>query len=104
MRRASESDYSENQIMRKVQISVTKTARQFADRVNRARYQNASFVLTKNGEAVARIVPANEKTCTGKELAESLAQNRLGEREARAWRGNLRAARKQLKAPAEKWR
>lgn len=90
--------------MRKIKITVTEAARNFADCVNRARYQNASFVLTKNGEAVAQIIPAKEKVCTGKELAEVLAKVRLSKREARAWRGDLKAARRQLKAPVDKWR
>jgi prevent-host-death family protein len=90
--------------MRKIKITVTEAARNFADCVNRARYQNASFVLTKNGEAVAQIIPAKEKVCTGKELAEVLTKVRLSKREARAWRGDLKAARRQLKAPVDKWR
>jgi prevent-host-death family protein len=90
--------------MHKTKITVTEAARNFADVVNRARYQNASFVLTKNGEAVAQIVPAKEKVCTGRELAEVLATTHLSEREARAWRHDLKAARKQLKPPEDKWR
>lgn len=46
--------------MKPVSISVTEAARNFADCVNRVRYQGASFVLHKNGLAVARIVPAEE--------------------------------------------
>jgi antitoxin (DNA-binding transcriptional repressor) of toxin-antitoxin stability system len=38
-------------------ISVTQAARKFADCVNRVHYQGASFILHKNGVAVARIVP-----------------------------------------------
>lgn len=41
-------------------ISVTEAARNFADCINRVRYQKASFVLHKNGVAVAQIVPAEE--------------------------------------------
>lgn len=43
--------------MRSVSISVTEAARNFADCINRARYQGTSFILHKNGMAVARIVP-----------------------------------------------
>jgi len=45
-----------------------------------------------------------EKVCTGLELAKALAKVRLSENEAKAWRRDLRAARKMLKAPADKWR
>jgi antitoxin (DNA-binding transcriptional repressor) of toxin-antitoxin stability system len=43
--------------MRIVSLSVTEASRNFADCVNRARYQGTTFVLHKNGVAVARIVP-----------------------------------------------
>lgn len=90
--------------MKKEKISVTKAARNFADCVNRTRYQNVTFVLLKNGKPVARLVPENEKVCTGRELAEALSEAKLSADEARAWRRDLRAARKILKAPANRWR
>jgi prevent-host-death family protein len=43
--------------VKEVPISVTEAARNFADCVNRVRYQGASFLLEKNGVPVARIVP-----------------------------------------------
>ena len=52
--------------MRKTTITVTEAARNFADCVSRAHYQNVTFVLLKNGEPVARLVPDNEKVCTGR--------------------------------------
>jgi prevent-host-death family protein len=90
--------------MRKTKITVTEASRNFADCVNRARYQNATFVLVKNGKAVARIVPEKEKVCSGRDLAEALAKTHLSEEEARAWRRDLKAARRKLKAPIDKWR
>jgi antitoxin (DNA-binding transcriptional repressor) of toxin-antitoxin stability system len=89
--------------MRKL-ISVTDAARNFADCVNRAHYQNVTFVLLKNGTPVARLVPDNEKVCTGRDLAEALARAELPEDEAAAWRRDLVTARKTLKAPADPWR
>lgn len=44
-------------------ISVTEAARHFADCVNRAHYQNQTFVLLKNGVPFARLVPAGEPVC-----------------------------------------
>jgi hypothetical protein len=90
--------------MKKTVISVTEAARNFADCVNRAHYQNIAFVLLKNGSPVARLVPDDEKICVGRELAEALAKVQLPENEARAWHRDLRAARKTLKAPADRWR
>jgi antitoxin (DNA-binding transcriptional repressor) of toxin-antitoxin stability system len=90
--------------MKKKVISVTEAARNFADCVNRAHYQNITFVLLKNGSPFARLVPEEEKVCVGRELAEALAKAELPENEARAWHRDLQAARKILKAPADRWR
>ena len=90
--------------MKKTTISVTEAARNFADCVNRAHYQNVTFVLLKNGVPVARLVPDNEKVCNGRDLAEALARTELSGEDARAWHRDLQAARKALKAPADKWR
>ena len=52
--------------MKKTMISVTEAARNFADRVNRAHYQNVTFVLVKNGAPFARFDGwTREKVCTG---------------------------------------
>ena len=84
-------------------ISVTEAARNFADCVNRAHYQKVTFVLLKNGTPVARLVPDNGKVCSGRDLAEALAKTTLPEETARAWRRDLRAARRSLKRAADKW-
>ncbi len=84
-------------------ISVTEAARNFADCVNRAHYQNVTFVLLKGGTPVARLVPDNEKVCTGRDLASTLA-GKLSVDEARAWSRDLRDARTRLKPLVDKWR
>jgi antitoxin (DNA-binding transcriptional repressor) of toxin-antitoxin stability system len=89
--------------MKKTSMSVTEAARNFADCVNRAHYQNVTFVLLKNGKPFARLVPDNETVCLGRDLAEALAKTNLPQNGARAWHGDLRAARKTLKAPVDKW-
>src|SRR5438034_7655127 len=75
--------------MKKTTITVTEAARNFADCVNRAHYQNVTFVLLKNGVPVARLVPDNEKVCTGRDLAEALARIELTSEDAKAWRRDL---------------
>jgi antitoxin (DNA-binding transcriptional repressor) of toxin-antitoxin stability system len=90
--------------MKKTSITVTEASRNFADCLNRAHYQNVTFVLLKNGEPFARLVPDNEKVCVGRDLAAALANTKLPEKQAKAWRRDLQAARKTLKAPADKWR
>ncbi len=44
--------------MKERPISVTEASRNFAECINRVRYQGLSFLLVKNGEPVARLVPA----------------------------------------------
>jgi antitoxin (DNA-binding transcriptional repressor) of toxin-antitoxin stability system len=89
--------------MKKTRITVTEVARNFADCVNRVHYQNVTFVLLKNGEPFARLVPDNEKVCAGRALADALSKAALPENEARAWRRDLRTARRRLKAPSNRW-
>jgi hypothetical protein len=88
-------------------ISVTEAARNFADCVNRAHYQNVTFVLLKNGTPLARIVPdgipGEQRVCTGRSLADALRDTNLSADEAKAWRRDLHSARKKLKAPADHW-
>jgi hypothetical protein len=90
--------------MKKTTISVTEAARNFADCVNRAHYQNMTFVLLKNGVPFARLTPDDEKVCTGRMLAETLGKVHLSKSEAKAWRRDLQKAHKILKPPIDKWR
>jgi antitoxin (DNA-binding transcriptional repressor) of toxin-antitoxin stability system len=85
-------------------ITVTEASRNFADCVNRVRYQNMTFALVKNGETVAKIVPQPKKVCTGRDLADALAKTHLSEEEAAAWRRDIKVARKRLKPVKDKWR
>jgi len=90
--------------MKKTAITVTEAARNFADCVNRAHYQNMSFVLLKNGKPFARLLPEHEKVCSGRELAEAVGKVKLSAGETRAWHKDLVAARKRLTVPKDKWR
>jgi len=90
--------------MRRTAISVTDAARNFADCVNRAHYQNVTFVLLKNGSPVARLIPDSERVCSGRDLAEALAKAGLSHKEASTWHRDLKIGRKTLKSPADKWR
>ena len=90
--------------MKTTPISVTEAARNFADCVNRVRYQNVSFVLLKNGTPVARLVPEAEKVCLGRNLAKVLRRVKLPTEEAVAWNRDLKKARKRLKPQPDKWR
>jgi antitoxin (DNA-binding transcriptional repressor) of toxin-antitoxin stability system len=94
--------------MKKTSISVTEAARNFAECVNRVRYQNMTFVLLKNGLPVARLVPENlvpenKKAGSIQKLAAALREFDLSPEEARAWHRDLRAARRILKPQVDKW-
>ena len=89
--------------MKKVTITVTEAARNFADCVNRAHYQNISFVLLKNAKPFARLVPESERVCTGRDLAKAIGQAELSPKEAQAWLKDLADARKRLTDPKDKW-
>ena len=93
--------------MKAVSISVTAAARNFADCINRARYQGTTFILHKNGTPVARIVPEERKAVKGRELAgrlrEALKDAHIGEEEAAAWERDLDVARQTLSPPVDKW-
>ena len=85
--------------MKKTVISVTEAARNFADCVNRVRYQNMTFVLVKNGTPVARLipeglVPEENKAGSVRKLAAALREFNLSPEEAKAWTRDLRAARR----------
>jgi antitoxin (DNA-binding transcriptional repressor) of toxin-antitoxin stability system len=88
----------------KTTITVTEAARNFADCVNRAHYQNVTFVLLKNGAPFARLVPDSEKVCVGRDLAQVLVETELSNDEARAWSRDVQAARKTIQPPEDKWR
>ena len=82
--------------MKKIHITVTEASRNFADCVNRAHYQNVTFVLLKNGVPVAQLMPQSQKICRGRDPAEALAKTELQVKQARAWGRELRIARKAL--------
>ena len=88
--------------MKKKAISVTEAARNFAECVNRVHYQNMQYVLLRNGTPLASLIP--ERVCTGRDLAEALEGLDLPEAERRSWVRDLRATRKRLKTPKDKWR
>jgi prevent-host-death family protein len=90
--------------MKKTSISVTEAARNFADCVNRVRYQNMTFVLLKNGTPVARLVPEEKKVCTGRDLARALRRVDLSTEEAVAWSRDIKKARKGLRPQPDKRR
>ena len=91
-----------------VSISVTEASRNFADCVNRARYQGTIFILEKNGVPVARIVPTVRKPERGLEVAAVLRKAvedvHPGEEEATSWLHDLEQARGAMAPQGKPWR
>jgi antitoxin (DNA-binding transcriptional repressor) of toxin-antitoxin stability system len=86
--------------MRSVSISVTEASRNFADCINRARYQGTTFILHKNGVVVARIVP-EQKSKTEEELGAEPAGTAASAEEVRV-QSNAAEARPKER-PREIW-
>lgn len=84
-------------------ISVTEAARNFAECINRARYQGTTFILHKGGKPVASLKPESKKICTAAELADALELVELTPAESAAWKKDLEKARSILLPPVDKW-
>ncbi len=88
-------------------MSVTEASRNFAECVNRARYQDTSFILYKGRVAVARIVPVGQKPSKGRDLADALRKAldevHVGEKEATSWLHDLEQARGSLPPQINPW-
>jgi antitoxin (DNA-binding transcriptional repressor) of toxin-antitoxin stability system len=84
--------------MRSVSISVTEASRNFADCINRARYQGTTFILHKSGVAVARIVPEGKsKKEEGLEPAPNEAATGAAEQpQAHALERDLKGVRREI--------
>jgi prevent-host-death family protein len=90
--------------MTETSISVTEAARNFADCVNRAKYQGATFVLLKNGQPVARLMPAERsRICTGLDLSAALSRVSLSDEEKMAWRNDIETGSATLTPPVNPW-
>lgn len=89
--------------MKELTITVTEAARKFADCLNRAHYQNTTFILLKNGKPFARIEPENEKVCKGQELANALSKIERSPDNTNDWERDHKGARKTLKGPVDRW-
>jgi len=81
--------------MRPISISVTEASRNFADCINRVRYQGATFTLQKNGVPVALIVPAGRNAKNEQELPAKFASAQSQENPLEPG-GNENPARKAL--------
>ena len=56
----------------KSEISATDAARRFSEILNRVRYRNETFVVTRRGEPICEIVPVHAAPFTGRDLVELL--------------------------------
>jgi len=85
-------------------LTVTEAARGFSELINRVHYRGESAVLTKNGHAVARIVPAGARPITLGEFAKRWKPgSHLSPEEAKAFERDLKKGLKFLKPMVSPW-
>ena len=90
--------------MKEQTLSVTEAARGFSDLINRVHYRGESAVLTKNGRAVARLVPAGPPPITLGELAKRWKPGSyLSPKEAAAFARDLKKGLKIFKPLVSPW-
>ncbi len=85
-------------------ISATELSRSLSDVLNRVRYRGGTFVVERNGEAVATLEPTGARPrTTWRELADRLRDFSLGE-DAESFASDLEAIqRDQPVVPSSQW-
>ena len=82
----------------------TITLSEIPTHIDRVHDGAESFIVMKNGKPYARLVPPESRSCTGAELAEALRGITLSPKESKAWKRDLRRARRILKPARDKWK
>ncbi len=82
-------------------ISATDLARRLGDVLGRVRYRGDSFVVDRNGEAVARVVPLTGRSATS--LGEALAAWQLAEKPDPAFADDLERIGAADEPPESAW-
>jgi prevent-host-death family protein len=90
--------------VKEITLTVTEASRGFSDLVNRVRYCGESATLTKNGKAVARLVPIGPPPITGAELAKRWKPgSHLTPKETAAFAREIEKGRKSSAYPTSGW-
>jgi prevent-host-death family protein len=85
-------------------LSVTEAARRFSDLINRVHYRGESATLTKNGRAVARVVPVSHPPITLGEFAKRWKPGtHLSPSEAAAFARDIKKGYKIFKPLVSPW-
>jgi prevent-host-death family protein len=85
-------------------ITATEATRNFSDMINRVHYRGERFEVTRGGEVVAQIVPANRKHMTIAEINALWARGpRLDPADAAQWEKDLAEIRANAPAAPYKW-
>lgn len=83
-------------------ISVTEAARNFSEVINRVHYQGQTFLLTRGGKIVARLI-GTEKVMTGAEFVRLWDERpRLDPEDADLWAAELAEDQKSVLPPEER--
>ena len=85
------------------EITVTKAVRNFSDLIGRIKYRDESFILTKGGVPVAKVIPA-DKRIRAREVADLLKGiKHLSSEEAEELFKDLVDSKSILKEIVDKW-
>ncbi len=85
-------------------ITVTEAARNFSDLVNRTYYRRESTILTRAGEAVAKVVPLRVEGVRATDwIARWNAMPHLEHEDAEDFASCLKQAKENLSAPISPW-
>lgn len=82
-------------------ISATELARKLGDILGRIRYRGDSFIVERNGDPVARLVPLPEKSTSS--LREALAAWRAAGEPDIEFAGDLERISAADRSPGEAW-
>jgi prevent-host-death family protein len=90
--------------VKELTITVTDAARGFSDLINRVHYRGETATLTKNGRAVARIIPTGPPPITVGEFAKRWKEGpHLSPKEAESFARDLKKGLKIYKPMVSPW-
>jgi antitoxin (DNA-binding transcriptional repressor) of toxin-antitoxin stability system len=85
-------------------LSATKASRNFSDLINKTLYMKQTTTLLRGGQPVAKVIPIDEKTITGSELAKRVkSKNLTPEENAEDWMLPVKEFLSTQKLPDIQW-
>ena len=90
--------------MKNETLSATEASRNFSDLINKTLYMKQTTTLLRGGQPVAKVIPIDENTITGAELAKRIkSKNLTSEEDAEDWMLPVKEFLSTQKLPDIKW-